>query len=105
MADEQQRKTPNRQERRAARAEGQLDTAGFLKLADSFIDVANRQNRKINATQLHMAFMFASARYTAYVGKTVLDVDNHEEFVKRMTGEYQDFLRQHLADENLSRPA
>ena len=77
----------------------------FAKVADSFIDVANRQNRKVNATQLHMAFMFASARYTAYVGKAVLEVEEHEEFVKRMVGEYQDFLRQHLADDNLSRPA
>ncbi len=97
-------KKPNRQERRAARSEGKLDTTGFLRLADSFIDLANRHNRSVNATQLHMAMLFAAARYSAYVGKTVLDVDDHEEFVKRMTGEFQDFLRQHLADETLARP-
>ena len=104
MTDQGEANRPNRQQRRAARAEGQMDTTSFLKIADSFIDVANRHNRKINATQLHMAFLFAAARYNAYVGKTVLDVDDHEEFVKRMTAEYQDFLRQHLADEGLSRP-
>lgn len=96
-------KKPNRKERRAARAEGNLDTAGFLRVADSFIDLANRHNRTVNATQLHMAMMFASARYSAYVGKSVLDIEDHEEYVKRMTAEFQDFLRQHLADDTLAR--
>lgn len=96
--------TPNRKERRAARSEGHLDTTGFLRIADSFIDLANRHNRTVNATQLHMAMVFACARYSAYVGKTVLDIDDHEDFVKRMTGEFQDFLRQHLADDTLARP-
>ena len=68
---------PNRKERRRMRAEGQLDTTGFLKLADRFIDVANRENARTPASELHMAFLYAAARYNAYVGKTVLDVDNH----------------------------
>ncbi len=92
---------PNRKERRAARAEGELDTAGFLKVADSFIDLANRHNRSVQATQLHMAFLFAAARYNAHVAKSVLNVENHEEFVEAMAAEYRDFLRQHLADETL----
>jgi hypothetical protein len=91
----------NRQERRAARKEGELDTAGFLKVADKFIDLANRENLKANATQLHMAFLFASARYSAFVGKTMLGIENHEEYVEKMTGEYRDMLRQHLGDETL----
>jgi len=91
----------NRKERRAARSEGTLDTAGFLRVADRFIDLANRENRKVHATQLHMAFLFAAARYNAFVAKNILAVENHEEFVKRMTGEYQDMLRQHLADDSL----
>jgi len=99
-----EKSTPNRKERRAARSEGNLDSTGFLRIADSFIDLANRHNRTINATQLHMALLFASARYSAYVGKTVLEVEDHEAFVKRMTGEFQDFLRQHLADDTLARP-
>ena len=91
----------NRQERRAARKEGELDTAGFLKVADKFIDLAHRENQRTNATQLHMAFLFASARYSAFVGKTMLGIDDHETFVEKMTGEYQDMLRQHLADATL----
>ena len=105
MADSNDAPRPNRKERRAARAEGQLDTAGFLEVADSFIDLANRHNRRYNATQLHMAFLFAAARYNAYVAKTVIDVENHEEFVEKMCAEYQDFLRQHMADDGLSCPA
>lgn len=94
----------NRNERRAARSEGTLDTAGFLRVADRFIDLANRENRKVKATQLHMAFLYAAARYNAFVAKNILEVEEHEEFVKRMTGEYQDMLRQHLADESLEAP-
>ena len=41
----------NREERRAARKEGKLDTAAFLKVADGFIDLANRQNQKVLATE------------------------------------------------------
>lgn len=88
----------NRQARRAARTEGTLDTAAFLKLADGFIDVANRQNQKVQATDLHMAFLFAAARYNAHVAKNVLEVDDQEEFVGNMMKTYGEMLRNHLAD-------
>ena len=35
------------------------------------------------------------------VGKAVLDVTDHEAFVKEMTGHYADMLRQHLGDPSL----
>lgn len=95
----------NRQTRRAERNEGVLDTVGFLKVADKFIDVANRENARIKATDLHMAFLYAAARYNAYVAKTVLEVDEHEKFVAHMVKQYQEMLRQNLADENLEPPA
>ena len=98
-------KQPNRQERRALRAEGHLDTADFLKVADKFIDMANRENARVKATDLHMAFLYAAARYNAYVAKVILDIDNHEEFVKKMVGEYTEMLRQHLGDPSLAPPA
>ena len=91
----------SRKDSRAAKADGELDTANFLKIADKFIDLANHENRRINATQLHMALLFASARYSAFVGKSILDIDEHEPFVEKMMAEYQDMLRQHLADETL----
>lgn len=88
----------NRKERRGARAEGHLDTAAFVKVADKFIDVANRENQRVLATELHKAFLFASARYSAYVANAVMDVPDHEIFVADMTKIYQEMLRQHLAD-------
>ncbi len=94
-------KPANRQERRAARAEGDLDAAAFLELAGKFIDVANRENRKVPATQLHMIFLFAAARYNAHVAKSVMEVENHEEFVAHMVKQYTEMLRQHLADPGL----
>lgn len=91
----------NRETRRAARSEGQLDTAAFLKVADAFIDVANRQNQNVNATDLHMAFLFAAARYNAHVAKNVLEVEDHEDYVSKMMQTYGEMLRNHLADPNV----
>jgi Protein of unknown function (DUF3144) len=95
----------NRKQRRAARTEGHLDSAAFLRLADKFIDVANQQNKRVNATQVHLACLYASARYSAYVANIVLGVPNHEDFVREMTAKYQEMLRQHLADPSLAKPA
>lgn len=92
------RQGPNRRERRALRSEGKLDTAAFLKLADKFIDLANRENQRVEATDLHLAFLWAAARYSAHVATNVLDVENHEVFVKEMKEQYVEMLRQHLAD-------
>jgi hypothetical protein len=94
----------NRKQRRAARTEGNLDAAAFLRAADRFIDVANRQNERVMATELHLAFLYASARYSAHVAKAVLDVPNHEDFVTEMTARYREMLRQHLADPLLAKP-
>ncbi len=80
-----------------------MDTTAFLKIADKFIDVANAENKKTQATDLHMAFLFAAARYNAYVGNAILKVDKHEEFVKHMVEQYTEMLRQHLADSNIAK--
>lgn len=93
----------SRNERRQARKAGELDTAAFLKLADKFINVANAENKKVQATDLHMAFLFAAARYNAYVANAILKVDKHEEFVKHMVEQYTEMLRQHLADGNIAK--
>jgi len=73
----------------------------FIALADRFIDLANRQNRAVNATDLHMIFLYAAARYNAHVAKNVLQVDEHEPFVNEMMKAYQEMLRNHLADPSL----
>ncbi len=88
----------NRKERLAARREGALDTSGFVKLADEFITLANRKNRKIPATDVHAAMVYAAARYGAHVAKNVVEVTNQEETVEAAAKDYADWLRQHLAD-------
>lgn len=95
----------SRNERRLARKGRKLDNNAFLKVADKFIDVANKENKTVKADELHMAFLFAAARYNAYVANAIMKVDNHEEFVKHMAEQYTEMLRQHLADEQIARPA
>ena len=89
----------------AGKSAKELNTKAFLAEANSFIDLANRRNATTNATDLHMAFLYASARYSAYVSKAILDVDNHEDFVQHMVKQYTEMLRLHLADDALSQPA
>ena len=78
--------------------EGILDEAAFLRVADQFISLANQRNKKIEATELQMVMLFAAARYAAHVGKNVLDLDEHEDFVTHMAAQYTDMLRGHLSD-------
>lgn len=94
----------NRQDRRAGRTDGDLDDAAFLKLAGRFIDIANRENRKVPAPALQMAFLWAAARYNAFTAKTILRADDHEAYVTEMTKAYQEMLRQNLADPSIDPP-
>ena len=74
----------NRKQRRAAGTPPTLDPDAFLKLADRFIDVANRANQKVLATDIHMAFLYAAARYNAFVGNKVREVEDHEVYIEEM---------------------
>jgi len=94
-------RNPNRKERRAAEARGEMTDRMFLEMSGRFIDLANRENRTTPATDLHMAFLYAAARYNAHVGKNVLGIDEHEPFVEEMVKAYQEMLRNHLADPDL----
>ncbi len=94
-------KQSDEKSREAADNLGKLTDEKFLKLADKFINVANRENKTVIATELHMAFLYAAARYNAHVAKNILNVDDHEKYVTEMLKQYQDMLRNHLADPNL----
>ena len=78
--------------------EGVLDRQSFLRVADQFISLANQRNKKIDSTELQMAMLYAAARYAAHVGKNVVEVPDHEEFVQHMVAQYSDMLREHMAD-------
>lgn len=87
--------------RRAEKVPREMTDDRFIALADKFINLANRENRTVNATDLHMIFLYAAARYNAHVAKNVLEVNEHEPFVNEMMKAYQEMLRNHLADPNL----
>ncbi|MER0237055.1 DUF3144 domain-containing protein [Fulvimarina sp. MAC8] len=70
----------------------------FVRLADRFIDIANRANKKQPATDIHMAFLYGAARYNAFVARNVREVSDDEAFVEEMAGIYKEMLRNHLAD-------
>ena len=95
----------SRQERSKIAAEGRLDADGFLEVATRFIELANRINQRVNATQLHKAFLWSAARYNAHVAKSVLEIQDREGFIKEMTKTYEEMLRQHMADPSLKPPA
>ncbi len=88
----------NRKQRRAAPEPQKLDTKAFVELADRFVDVANRANCTVPATDVHMAFLYGAARYNAHVARNIRDVADHEAFVEEMAGVYKQMLRNHLAD-------
>ena len=72
-----------------------------LKLADHFITFANTKNKTIKSTDLNYIMLYAAARYSAHVGKNVLEIENHEDYVKHMSEQFIDMVREHLADPNL----
>ena len=99
----------NRAERRAAAKRGGEGGGGggafgqddFLALAGRFIDLANRQNRAIDARNVALALRWAAARYEAHVAKNVDAVALHEPFVEASVKAYAEMLRQHLGDPHL----
>ena len=91
----------NRGERRAAEARGEMTNDVFVAVADRFIDLANRENARVKATDLHLIMAYATARYAAHVGKNVLAIEEHEPFVEDMMKNFGEMLRNHLADPNV----
>ena len=90
-----------KREGRSEKPKPEMTDQRFMATADKFIDLANRQNKTMNATDLHLVLLYAAARYSAHVAKNVLDVDEHEPFVEEMLKVYQEMLRNHLADPSL----
>ena len=43
----------------------------------------------------------ADARYNAFVGNKVREVEDHEVYIEEMAATYKEMLRNHLADPNL----
>ena len=91
-------KFKNWYERTSSNEIGGLDEEKFLKIADRFINLANSLNKKTIASDLHYAFLFSSARYSAHVGKNVMEVENQEHYIDHLVNQYRDMLRENFAD-------
>ena len=78
-----------------------LDVKNFIKLADHFISFANTKNKTIKSTDINYIMLYAAARYSAHVGKNILKIENHEDYVDHMSEQFIDMIREHLADPNL----
>ena len=78
-----------------------LDGKNFLTVADHFITFATTKNKTVKSTDLKYIMLYAAARYSAHVGKNVINIDNHEDYVKHMSAQFIDMLREHLADPKL----
>lgn len=75
--------------------------AQFAELSNRFIEMANRANKTISAPEVHLPFLYAAARYGAFVAKAALKVSDHEAYVEEMSRRYAEMLRRHLADPSL----
>ncbi len=80
------------------KTKGYLDEESFLRVADQFITLANDRNKKILATELQFALMFAAARYTSHVGKNIIEVDRHDDWINHIVDQFRDMLRENMAD-------
>ena len=89
---------PQWHHRSQVKQKGVLDQDAFLRVADQFISLANDRNKKILATELHFALMYAAARYTGHVGKNVVNIEDQDNWITHMTAQFQDMLRENMAD-------
>ena len=89
---------PQWHHRSQVKQKGLLDQDAFLRVADQFISLANDRNKKILATELHFALMYAAARYTGHVGKNVVNIEDQDNWITHMTEQFQDMLRENMAD-------
>ena len=89
---------PKWHHRPQVKQKGLLDQDAFLRVADQFISLANDRNKKILATELHFALMYAAARYTGHVGKNVVNIEDQDNWITHMTAQFQDMLRENMAD-------
>ena len=88
-------------DRSSSSEKGGLDKDGFIRTSDRFVTLANTLNKKIMAPDIQYTMLYSAARYSAHVGKNVLEVENHEGYVKHMSEQFLDMLREHLADPHL----
>ncbi len=73
----------------------------FRKMADRFIDTANRQLNDTEAATVNSAFLYGASRFSAFVtvqktGSLSRFDEKHDEAVEYYTNEFKTMLQQNL---------
>tara|TARA_B100000965_G_C19180691_1_gene578672 strand:- start:200 stop:487 length:288 start_codon:yes stop_codon:yes gene_type:complete len=85
-------------DRSSSSEKGGLDKDGFIRTSDRFVTLANTLNKKIMAPDIQYTMLYSAARYSAHVGKNVLEVENQEDYINHLVNQYRDMLRENFAD-------
>ena len=85
-------------DRSSSSEKGGLDKDGFIRTSDRFVSLANTLNKKTIASDIQYTMLYSAARYSAHVGKNVLEVDNQEEYINHLVNQYRDMLRENFGD-------
>lgn len=78
----------------------------FLKTADKVIGLANHEATEMRKDAVHLAFLYATARYGVFDWQNGPQNEDAGAFVAKMVGRYEAMLREQLGDTKLKdRPA
>ena len=78
----------------------------FLQLADKVIGFANHSALEMRKDAVHLAFLYAIARYGVFAWQNSPKMVDEEAFIDQMLKRYEAMLREQLGDTKLKdRPA
>ncbi len=78
----------------------------FLELADKVIGFANHSATEMRKSAVHLAFLYAVARYGVFDWQNSPKGEDEEGFIAKMLKRYESMLREQLGDAKLrNRPA
>jgi len=78
----------------------------FLRVADSVIGLANHSSTEMRKDGVHLAFLYAIARYGVFDWQNGPQNEDQDAFIAKMLKRYEAMLREQLGDTKLKdRPA
>lgn len=70
----------------------------FVALANKFIGFANEEGKKTIPTNVQMSFVFAAARYTAFMARKVVKPTDDAKFIDEVSATFRRMLKEQMAD-------
>lgn len=70
----------------------------FVALANRFINFANEEGKKTIPTNVQMSFIFAAARYTAFMARKVVKPTDDKAFIDEVSATFRRMLTEQMAD-------